>query len=69
MNTNAPTIRPFFLRRRETAGALGVSESLVLIFERRGLLTPIRMPGVKAVRHALEEVEHLARKIRAGEVR
>ena len=65
---SVPTMPPYFLRRRDTASALGISESLVLIYERRGLLTVVKMPGVRAVRHAREDVEQLARKIRAGEL-
>lgn len=62
-------IAPLLLRRRDVALLLGISESLVLQYERGGLLTPVTMPGVRAVRIAREDVEELARKIRAGELK
>jgi hypothetical protein len=62
------TMAPLFLRRRDVAKLYGVSESLVLIMERRGWLTPVRLPEVRAVRYAREDVEALAAKIRAGEM-
>ncbi len=59
---------PLFLRRRDTADACAVSETVVLQWERAGFLTPIKLPGLRAVRHAREDVEQLARRIRAGEI-
>ena len=55
------TMAPLFLRRRDTAALFGVSESVVLIWERAGKLRPIRLPGLRAVRHLREDVEALAR--------
>jgi hypothetical protein len=57
-------MRPFFLRRSDTAAAFGVSETVVLQWERAGWLTPIRLPGLRAVRHSYNEVVTLARKFR-----
>ncbi len=59
---------PLFLRRRDTADVCAVSETVVLQWERAGLLRPIKLPGLRAVRHARADVEELARKIGAGEV-
>jgi hypothetical protein len=69
-------LAPLFLRRRDTATALAISESLVLVYERRGWLPVVRLPKVKAegardsggIRHAREDVEALGRRIRAGEL-
>ena len=60
--THVVTMLPLFLRRRDTAAAFGVSESVVLMWERTGELRPIRLPGLRAVRHRREDVEALARK-------
>ena len=60
------TMAPLLLRIRNVGEALSVSESLVNVFVRRGWLTPVRIPGVRATRVAREEVEELARKIRSG---
>lgn len=60
------TMRPLLLRRRDAAAALAVSESQVRIFERAGLLTPIKIPGVRAVRLAAADVEALASRWRRG---
>ncbi len=49
-------------RRREAAGILAVSQTQVWKFEREGLLTRIRIPGLRAVRYSDEEVQALARK-------
>lgn len=61
-NTPAPlvTMRPLFLRRRDVAAALAVSESQVLAWERAGLLHPVKLPAIRAVRFAREDVETLA---------
>lgn len=61
-------MEPLFLRRRDTADACAVSESVVLQWERRGLLKAIKLPGLRAVRHSREQVEDLARKITQGEI-
>lgn len=60
------TMAPLLLRGRDVADALAVSESLIAIFVRRGWLTPVRIPGIRATRFARQEVEDLAAKIRAG---
>lgn len=49
-------------RRRDAAKKLAVSESQVLKFERAGLLRVIRVPGIRAVRYASDEVDDLARR-------
>ena len=60
------TMRPLFLRRRDVAAALAVSESQVIAFERAGLLPKVKIPGVRAVRFAREDVETLAATWRRG---
>lgn len=47
-------------RRRDAARKLAVSESQILKWEREGLLRPIRVPGIRAVRYAARDVEALA---------
>ena len=59
-------MRPFYFRRRDTAAALGVSEGVVVQYERDGLIPVIRLPGIRAVRHWHEDVERLALKLKAG---
>lgn len=63
-----PVIAPHFLDRYGTGAAFAVSEGVVLQWERAGLLTPIKLPGLRAVRYAREDVAELARRIRAGEI-
>lgn len=63
-----PAIEPFLLRPRDVAGALACSESLVNVFVRRGWLTPVRLPGIRSVRFAREDVAALAEKIRRGDL-
>ena len=53
-------VDPIFVRRRDTAAALGVSESQVLQWERQGLLRVIKLPGIRASRHCYEDVKRLA---------
>lgn len=43
-------------RRRDSATVLGVSESQVIKYERAGWLPVVRLPGLRAVRHASEDV-------------
>lgn len=64
--TTTVTMAPLFLRGRDVAAAFSISESLVAVFVRRGWLTPVHIPDVRATRFAREEVEELARKIRSG---
>lgn len=52
-------------RRREAASVLAVSESQVLKWERIGWLTPIRLPGIRAVRYDAEQVGELAQRFTA----
>ena len=59
---------PLYLRRRDTAACFGVSESVVMQWERTGLLRPIKLPGIRAQRHARGEVEALAARIQRGEL-
>lgn len=59
--TNKPTIEPVLLRTREAALMLSVSETQIGIWTRAGVLSPIRIPGIRAVRYAREDVEALAR--------
>ncbi len=61
-------LAPLFLRRRDTADAMAVSESVVLKWERAGWLTAVKLPGLRALRHRREDVEELARRIGAGEL-
>jgi predicted site-specific integrase-resolvase len=49
-------------RRRDAARKLAVSESQILKWERDGLLHPIRVPGIRAVRYDASEVEALAKR-------
>ena len=63
------TMEPLLLRRRDTAGVLGVSESVVLQYESAGLITPIRLPGLRSVRHATTEIKDLAKRIIDGSLR
>lgn len=49
------------LRRRDAAAVLGVSESMVFILERRGLLEPLHLASVgRAVRYDATAVHALA---------
>ena len=57
---------PLLLGARDVGAALSVSESLVAVFVRRGWLTPVRIPDVRAVRFAREDVEALAQKLKSG---
>lgn len=62
------TMAPLFLRRRDAAKVLAVSESQVLVWERAHLLTPVRLPGLRAVRLAVDDVRTLAEQIRRGDI-
>ena len=59
-------VDPIFVRRRDTAAALGVSESQVLQWERQGLLRVVKLPGIRASRHCYEDVKRLAEKLKIG---
>lgn len=60
-----PTPARLLYRFRETSHALGCSDSHTLRLERRGLLTPVYLPGEEgkrgAKRHFAAQVEALAR--------
>jgi predicted site-specific integrase-resolvase len=47
-------------RRRDAAEKLAVSESQILKWERSGLLHPIAVPGIRAIRYDAAEVDALA---------
>lgn len=53
-------VQPLLLREREAAIALGVSGSQIGIWRREGRLTPVRLPGLRAVRYSRAEIEALA---------
>ena len=57
---------PLLLRRRDVAAALAVSESQVVIWERDGLLHPVKLPGIRAIRFYREDVDALAASWRGG---
>lgn len=52
-----------FLRRRDAARDLSVSESQIIKWERLGILVPVRIPGVRAVRLLATDVRSLAANI------
>ncbi|HEX5473277.1 MAG TPA: hypothetical protein VFX12_01345 [Vicinamibacterales bacterium] len=53
-------VDPVLGRTRDAGQVLGVSDSQVAKFERAGLLTPIRIPGLRAKRYDMAEVRALA---------
>ena len=55
-------------RRRDAARKLAVSESQILKWEREGLLHPIKVPGIRAIRYSASEVDALARQWIANSV-
>jgi predicted site-specific integrase-resolvase len=59
-------VEPILVRRRDTAAALGVSESQVLQWERQGLLPVVKLPGIRASRHRYEDVKRLGKKLMVG---
>jgi predicted DNA-binding transcriptional regulator AlpA len=50
------------LRRRDAARVLGFSQAQILKFERKGLLRPIAVEGLRSVRYDSAEVEALAKR-------
>jgi DNA-binding transcriptional MerR regulator len=68
MSQQTPTPQTFLDRRRDAARKLGVSESQVLKWEREGFLTPVRIPGIRAVRYASAQVDDLAKRWIASSV-
>jgi hypothetical protein len=61
-------MEPLLLRRRDAAGVLAVCETVVLQYERAGYLTPLKLPGLRSIRYAADEVKSLVQKIRSGEL-
>ena len=55
-----------FLRRRDAARDLAVSESQLLKWERAGVLTPVQIPGLRAVRYRASDIRSLAANIAYG---
>jgi predicted site-specific integrase-resolvase len=51
------------LRRGDVADVLGVGETQIKKWSRSGLLTPIKLPGIRAVGYSTDEVRALARTI------
>ena len=49
-------------RCRDAAHVIAVSESQIAKFVRQGLLHPISIPGIRATRFDMEEVQALAEK-------
>lgn len=62
--SDTPHVQPLLLRAREVATTLGVSQSQVGIWTRAGILKAVKIPGIRAVRFAREDVEALAHKWR-----
>lgn len=60
------TASPRLLRRRDVARTLGVSERQVLRWQAAGLLRPIRILDLRAVRYLPDEVHRLADEIIAA---
>lgn len=57
---------PLLLRRSDAAAVLSVSESQLLKWERDGILTVIRVPGIRAVRYKATDIRSLAANIAYG---
>jgi hypothetical protein len=57
---------PFFLRRREAASYLGVSQAQLIRRERAGVIAVHAVPGIRAVRYVATDVRSLAANIVAG---
>lgn len=56
-----PVLQPLLVTADQAGVLLGFSRSQVLKFERQGLLTPVRVHGLRATRYDREQVEALAR--------
>jgi predicted DNA-binding transcriptional regulator AlpA len=61
MAGSPPKPAPILLRTKDVAHILSVSESQVVIWSRSGVLKPIRIPGIRAVRYLRSDVEALAK--------
>ena len=55
-----PRCSPIFLRIRDAAGALAISERAVWKLVRSGELSVVHLPGMRATRITRESVEELA---------
>lgn len=54
------------LRRRDAAHSLSVSEAQLIKWERQGIIGPVRIPGLRAVRYRAGDVQALAENISQG---
>lgn len=59
-------ITPEFIRRRDAATLLAVSQSQLAKWERQGVLRAIHVPGIRATRYRFTDVTSLARNIERG---
>lgn len=66
MTNTEPVSQPQLLRRRDAARDLAVSESQLLKWERDGVIEPVRIPGLRAVRYRSADVRALAQNIIRG---
>ena len=57
------------LRRRDVARDLGISESLLMRWQREGFIKPVRVPGTRAVRYTITEVLSVAARIQNGSLK
>lgn len=48
------------MRRREAASVLGLSQAQLVKFDRQGILRPVRIPSLRAVRYVAADVHALA---------
>lgn len=62
MKPSSPLVVPELLRKREAAVILSVSERQVDEYVRAGLLTIVRLPNIRAVRLARDQVVRLAQR-------
>lgn len=56
------------LRRRDAAHDLGVSQSLLIRWEREGVIKAVRIPGIRSVRYRATDVRSLANNISHGKL-
>ena len=59
-SSHTATIEPAFLRARDVARRLAVSESQVRNWQHAGVLRAVRLPGIRAVRFTSADVERVA---------
>jgi excisionase family DNA binding protein len=60
MANKASTVQPRFLRARDAARLLAVSESQIRNWAKDGTLTAVDLPGIRAKRFVRADVERLA---------